>query len=74
MTVEPPPLLNGAERSRLRLRFDVFDSRTSSGSRRAATRPSDNPVIVDKELSENLGLERFWQYEQVATERAARRS
>ena len=42
-------------------------ARTASGSRQGGNAPVDNPVIVDKQLSENLGLERFWQYEQVAT-------
>ena len=51
----------------LRLRFDIFDSTNLKWFAMGGNAPSDNPVIVDKELSENLGLERFWQYEQVAT-------
>lgn len=67
VTVEPPPLLNGAERSRLHLRFDVFDSANGKWFAQGGNAPADNPVIVNKIQAANLGLERFWQYEQVAT-------
>ena len=67
VTVEPPPLLNGAQRDRIRLRFDIYDSSNGKWFSQGGNAPVDNPVIVNKIQSENLGLERYWQYEQLAT-------
>ncbi|MCF6376449.1 Ig-like domain-containing protein [Nocardioides KLBMP 9356] len=67
VTVEPPPLLNGAQRDRIRLRFDIYDSANGKWFSQGGNAPVDNPVIVNKIQSENLGLERYWQYEQLAT-------
>lgn len=66
MTIEPPPGVNAAQRTRLRLRMDVYDSATGRWFAQGGSKPVDNPVIVNKALSKQLGFERFWHYEQLA--------
>jgi YD repeat-containing protein len=63
MTIEPPPGVNASQRTRLRLRFDVYDSTTGKWFAQGGSKPVDNPVIVNKDLSKQLGFERFWHYE-----------
>jgi hypothetical protein len=68
VTVEEPPLPVGVDRSRLRLRFDVYDNASTATVKWFAAKGNqapDNPVIVNRDLSFNLGAERFWQYEQL---------
>ncbi len=65
--VRQPPLLGGAERDRLHLRFDIYDSAANVWFADRGNKPMDQPVVVNHALSANLGLERYWQYEQVGT-------
>lgn len=70
ITVEPPPLPVGVDRSKLWLRFDIYDFSATSTVKWFASKGNkapDNPVIVNRDLSFNLGFERFWQYEQLET-------
>ena len=64
--IQPPALPLGADRSQVRLRFDVFDT-AGVGAQRwfsaNGNQPVDNPVLVNKRLRGALGLERFWQYD-----------
>ncbi|HEX7743839.1 MAG TPA: Ig-like domain-containing protein [Micromonosporaceae bacterium] len=66
ITVEPPALPQGIDLSQVRLRFDVYNYAETGTNKWFAGHgnpPSDNPVIVDKDLEGALGLEKFWQYE-----------
>jgi RHS repeat-associated protein len=64
VNVTPPTLPAGMDAARFVLRFDVLDSSVSPAVFFAAkgNLPLDNPVIVNKVLSTNLGLEHYWQY------------
>ncbi len=72
--VRQPPLLNGAQRDRLRLRFDIFDSESLTWFADRGNKPVEQPVVVNHGLSGNLGLERFWQYEQLGDRRRGQRA
>jgi hypothetical protein len=60
----PPTLPAGMDAARFTLRFDVVDGSGSTPTFMAdkGNQPLDNPVIVNKVLSNNLGLEHFWQF------------
>jgi RHS repeat-associated protein len=64
VNVTPPTLPAGMDAARFTLRFDAVDSSGSSPAFMAdrGNPPLDNPVIVNKVLSVNLGLEHFWQF------------
>jgi len=63
MLVPPPVLPAGVERGRYTLRFDLFDTTTSTWFASKGVQPLDNPVIVNKALvREALGLERYYHY------------
>jgi RHS repeat-associated protein len=63
MMVPAPALPDGVERSRYTLRFDLYDSSTSSWFAAKGAQPLENPVIVNKALvREALGLEGYYQY------------
>ena len=64
VNVSPPSLPAGMDAARFTLRFDVLDSAGSSPAFFAdrGNQPLDNPVIVNKVLSANIGLEHFWQF------------
>jgi RHS repeat-associated protein len=64
VNVTPPTLPAGMDAARFVLRFDVLDSSVSPAVFFAAkgNLPLDNPVIVNKVLGTNLGLEHYWQY------------
>jgi RHS repeat-associated protein len=66
ITVEPPAVPSGIDLTQVRLRFDIHDYGSTAANKWFAgrgNRPVDNPVIVNKELEGNLGLERFWHYD-----------
>ena len=66
ITVEPPALPQGIDMSQVRLRFDIVDYASTAPNKWFAGRgnpPVDNPVVVNRLLEGNLGLERYWQYE-----------
>ncbi len=60
----PPTLTSAVDAARFRLRFDVLDSSVSPAVFFAdkGNPPLDNPVIVNKVLEANIGLEHFWQF------------
>jgi RHS repeat-associated protein len=61
--VPPPTLPDGVERSRYTLRFDLYDSSTSSWFAAKGAQPLENPVIVNKALVRDaLGVERYYHY------------
>jgi RHS repeat-associated protein len=64
VNVAPPTLPAGMDAASFVLRFDVLDSSVSPAVFFApkGNLPLDNPVIVNKVLSTNLGLEHYWQY------------
>jgi RHS repeat-associated protein len=62
VTVSPPTLDDGVNAAQYNLRFDVFDSSTSSWFAVKGNQPSDNPVIVSKALKTSLGLEKYYAY------------
>jgi RHS repeat-associated protein len=64
VNVTPPTLTAGMDQARFTLRFDLVDSSGSTPAFLAdrGNPPLDNPVIVNKVLSVNLGLEHFWQF------------
>jgi RHS repeat-associated protein len=64
VNVSPPTLPAGMDSARFTLRFDAVDSSTGSSVFFAdrGNQPLDNPVIVNKLLENNIGLEHFWQF------------
>jgi YD repeat-containing protein len=64
VNVKPPALTSGVDAARFTLRFDVLDSSVSPAVFFAGkgNPPLDNPVIVNKVLEANIGLEHFWQF------------
>jgi len=64
VNVSPPSLPAGMDAARFTLRFDLVDSSgtTSAFFADKGNPPLDNPVIVNKVLKANIGLEHFWQF------------
>lgn len=64
VNVSPPTLPAGMDAARFTLRFDLVDSSqpTSVFFADKGNLPLDNPVIVNKVLKTNIGLEHFWQF------------
>ncbi len=63
LTVYPPVLPPGVVVGQYRLRFDIYDTATGKWFGGKGNKPVDNPVIIDKELNDALGLERYFQFE-----------
>ncbi len=70
VTINPPALPAGIDRSLVRLRLDVYDTDASSPTPQPAwfsqqgNQPKiDNPVVVARDLDDALGLERYWGYQ-----------
>jgi RHS repeat-associated protein len=64
VNISPPTLPDGMDAARFVLRFDLVDSSGSTPAFFAdkGNPPLDNPVIVNKVLKDNIGLEHFWQF------------
>jgi len=64
VNVSPPTLPAGMDAARFTLRFDLVDSSQPTPAFFAdrGNPPLDNPVIVNKVLKANIGLEHFWQF------------
>ena len=64
VNVSPPSLPAGMDAARFTLRFDLVDSSQPTPAFFAdkGNPPLDNPVIVNKVLKANIGLEHFWQF------------
>jgi len=62
-SVSPPATPLGSQTGEIRLRFDVYNTSTGAWFAGKGNKPVDNPVIVNKNLENALGLERFWQYD-----------
>jgi RHS repeat-associated protein len=63
VNVVSPTLPEGVERGQYRLRIDLFDSATGAWFEAKGNKPLENPIIVNKDLADALGLERFFHYE-----------
>ncbi|MQB02110.1 MAG: hypothetical protein GEU78_17935, partial [Actinobacteria bacterium] len=66
LLVEPPPLPDGVARDRYTLEFDLVADDPDAGGGSFARRgnePHHNPVIVQKALAAELGLERYYQFD-----------
>ena len=61
--IEPPSLPQGLDKSRVRLRIDLYDPQTGTWFSSKGNKPIDQPVVVNRDLEGALGLERYWQYE-----------
>ena len=63
LTIYPPALPAGVQQGTYRLRIDVRDPATNTWFAAKGNAAVDNPIIVAKNLSTKLGLEKFHQYE-----------
>jgi YD repeat-containing protein len=62
LQVIPPALPVGADLAAYRLRIDIYDEATDTWFALKGNRPVDNPVVVDQDLGNALGLEEFFHY------------
>ncbi len=63
LTVLPPSLPDGVNRSTYRLQIDLYQISTSSWFAAKGNQPKENPVIINKKLmADALGLERYYHY------------
>jgi RHS repeat-associated protein len=63
-SVAPPVLPDGVLKAEYKLRFDLYDNPTATFFGAKGNPPLDNPIIVNKAISEAaLGLERYYHYE-----------
>ena len=66
VVIEPPRMPEGIDKTQVRLRIDLYDVDSALADKWYATKgnkPIDQPVVLNREIEGNLGLERFWQYE-----------
>jgi RHS repeat-associated protein len=73
VVINPPALPAGIDLSLVRLRLDVYDTDASSPtpkpswfSQHGNPPKIDNPVVVDRELDDALGLEHYYGYQHTA--------
>lgn len=62
LQVVPPALPAGADFAAYRLRIDIYDEATDTWFALRGNAPVDNPVVVDQDLGNALGLEQFFHY------------
>ena len=63
VNVVAPTLPVGVERAQYRLRIDLYDSVAGAWFEAKGNKPLENPIIVNKDLADALGLERYYHYE-----------
>jgi RHS repeat-associated protein len=63
LMVQPPALPDGVERAQYDLQIDAYQRSTGSYFAAKGNKPVDNPVVVNRQLSDDLGLERWFHYE-----------
>jgi len=63
VTVDPPALPTGVYRARYKLRLDLYDTAASSYFAAKGNAPYETWVTVTREVADELGLERYQQYD-----------
>jgi RHS repeat-associated protein len=60
--VDPPALPDGVDRAQYTLTLDLYEQSTSTWFADKGNKPLENPVVVNRALQDDLGLERWFQY------------